>query len=71
MEKYMQKMTDDGLIRIIYITDDNLKKYKNLLKTTKRVVTITKRGLELLEKMEELPVIDIKKKAKLSENGFK
>jgi predicted transcriptional regulator len=70
MERYMQEMTDAGLIRIIRMSDDNLKKY-SMLRTTKRAVTITKKGSALLEMMKQMPIIDTRKRANLGKNGFK
>lgn len=59
MLKYIADMQDAKLIRVIPINNGNLSKYTQYVNgTTKKLIVITKKGLNILNMIEEMPVID-------------
>lgn len=74
MDRHMQELKAAGLVQIIPMNEENkdtLKQYEGyVFNSVKRVVIITKKGLSALKVMDQMIIIDVKKRADLREIGF-
>ncbi len=59
MIKYIQTMADDRLIKVLQITNNNRYKYIEYVSgATRKLITITGKGLNVLEMIEQMPIVD-------------